>query len=46
MDGQIYKTRCSHTMEYYSVFKKNEVLIGYHLYIESKKYNILVTITK
>ena len=42
----LQNTRCSHTMEYYSVFKKNEVLVGYHLYVESKKYNILVTITK
>lgn len=40
MDGRIYKTWCSHATEYYSVFKKDEVLVGYHL------YNILVTVTE
>ena len=53
-------------MEYYSVIKKNTLLlftatwrdpegitrhrkrntVGYHLYVESKKYNKLVNITK
>ena len=56
----------THTMEYYSVIKKNTLLsftatwmdlegvtrhrkrntVGYHLYVQSKKYNKLVNIKK
>ena len=43
MDGWVYQAWCSHATGYYSVFKKNEVLVGHHSYSMSL---MLVTIRK